>query len=135
MNDAYAAGFFDGEGCVHIARNIRVILSGCFRPGLLDGFAERWGGRVTRAVWSQSSRRPGVRWEITGLKAAAFLKDVCPYLIEKRDQATLALEYQGLKASLNVRGGKGYSPAEREQFLAIEARIRAMKKPVHDYAL
>ena len=136
MNLHYAAGFFDGEGCVHIARNVRVVISGCFKPGLLDKFAARWGGRVVLARWSDASRsRPGVRWEITGQKAAAFLTDVLPYLVERRDQARLALKLHVIKRRLNVRGGKGYTQAQRDVFASISKEVRRLKKIHHDYGL
>lgn len=133
LDERYAAGFFDGEGCVHIARNVRVILAGCFCPGLLDQFAQRWGGTVRRASWSNRSRRPGVRWEITGTAAVSFLRDVADHLIEKREQALAAIEYQSYKASTGVRGGKGYTQEQKVRIREMEQRLREMKKPVHAY--
>lgn len=133
IDERYAAGFFDGEGCIHIARNVRVIISGCFRPGLLDMFAARWGGKVLPAVWSNTKHRPGVRWEITGDKSHKFLQDVLPYLIEKKEQAFLGLKYRDLKRSFNVRGGKGYSEEQREQILNLEALVRQQKYMPHVY--
>ena len=134
IDERYAAGFFDGEGCIHIARNVRVILSGCFVPGLLERFVERWGGKVSSAVWSKNTCRPGVRWEITGPKAARFLDDVFPHLIEKRKQAELAREYLAYKQSLNVRGGKGYSGEQRIRILDLEIQVRKEKHIEHHYS-
>ncbi len=133
MELAYFAGFFDGEGCVHIARNIRVVISGCFHPGLLEQFSDKWGGRVTLSSWSGKNCRPGVRWEITGTKAGQFLDDVLPYLYEKQEQARLALQYQARKRALAIRGGKGYSAVQRSEFADMEFQIRQMKKVVHRY--
>ena len=127
----WAAGFFDGEGCVHIARNIRVIISGCFRPGLLDQFLKRWGGqKLTKVSSRKGNQRPGIRWEITGLKAANFLTDVEPYLYEKKAQAQLALKFDNLKRQWNIRGGKGYSHEQRTLLKSITDDIRVLKKVV-----
>jgi len=133
IDERYAAGFFDGEGCIHIARNVRVIISGCFHPGLLDLFSERWGGRVTAQRNAKKNQRSGVRWEITGKRTETFLSDLLPYLIEKKEQAELALHYQRKKIALNVRGGKGYSDSQRAYFKEVEVKLRSMKQTEYTY--
>jgi hypothetical protein len=70
---------------------------------------------------------------VTGPKAAAFLVEVLDLLVEKKDQAILALQFHTLKQSRNVRGGKGYTTEQRQTFQAISLEIRQMKKISHTY--
>lgn len=131
----YAAGFFDGEGCIHIARTIRVILGGCFQPDLLKRFSIRWGGAPVAQLYKRKGKaRPTVRWELTGSKAAAFLNDVLPHLIEKREQAEVALRYYNYQTSLKVRGGKGYTSDQRLLLDTLAKELKGLKRELHWYS-
>lgn len=133
IDERYVAGFFDGEGCIHIARNLRTVLAGCFVPGLLESISVRWGGNVTTYTSPKKNCRKIRRWEICGNRATEFLKCILPYLIEKREQAVLGITYQELKRSLGLKGGKGHMIEHKKLFAEMEASLRAMKKRVHSY--
>jgi hypothetical protein len=94
---AYAAGFFDGEGCVQIyMRGDSSRTKNCLRVALsvsgtdtrpLAWLQERWGGNI-RIDESQvgvdrrgiTSRKPLARWIVWALEGEAFARDILPYL-------------------------------------------------------
>lgn len=113
---AYAAGFFDGEGSIDIRFSItsrgakkyeRFHLRVCVvqidrRP--LDWLCERWGGSVSKR------KNGGLHtWVLSTASAAKFLSDVLPFLIVKRDEAQIAMEFQRTMRSgmVNTAGSKG----------------------------
>lgn len=140
MTLEYAAGFFDGEGCVRLVHNITVIISGCFRVETLQGFVDRWGGTVRRQRRSKADierkkrNRPGIRWEVTGPKALAFLTDIYPYLGEKKDQAEVAMAFAEYKQSSGMCMGIAFTNEQRGVLVSMHRKISALKKPVHDYS-
>lgn len=79
--------------------------------------------------------RSGWRWEITGLKAAIMLKNIMPYLIDKKSQAEIAVEYDRIKRAINCRGGKGHTAENRKIFFDMEERITKLKKVHHSATL
>lgn len=97
---AYAAGFFDGEGCVRIIRpthNQRWALRVQFsqtNPGPLHWLSARWGGAVCGPYQPKGQRRPVWRWTLYGQRATKFLEDTHPWLKCKQGEVWLALEYR-----------------------------------------
>jgi intein-encoded DNA endonuclease-like protein len=96
MNDcdrAYFAGFFDGEGCVSIARQrgrsySLIVQVSQKRLDQLERLQTEYGGRI--------SIGDAGNWVVIGLSAYNFLADIYPWLQEKRDQVELAIEYSYL---------------------------------------
>src|SRR3990167_855180 len=99
MHIAYAAGFFDGEGCVVIAKRIRkrqktpeyvvvVTISQKVREPL-EKLQEMFGGGIyenkSAKVWA---------WAIASNPACAFLKKIRRHLWVKRQQADLVIAFQ-----------------------------------------
>jgi hypothetical protein len=97
---AWAAGIIDGEGCIHIRSQVQAILavsvtqSGVEVPEMLTRLRDLYGGSITRAVYAGGNRRPSRTWSVAARKAEALLLSVLPYLVEKRDQADIALEFR-----------------------------------------
>lgn len=131
IDERYAAGFIDGEGCIRASRNIRVIVAGCFNPRILLLLQEQYGGNLCPYRAKKPKCRSGWRWEVTGKKAAKLLSDVLPHLIDKREQAEIALRYDGLRRAINCRGGKGHSAENKQQFSEMENRLRDLKRVQH----
>lgn len=102
----YFAGFFDGEGSVFINSNgidgngnqryvLRCTLSQNNRDVLLD-MQSIWGGSVTnKAHRGPLSKKDGYTWSCSVKKAKSFLTDVLPYLRVKKEEAVLALSWDG----------------------------------------
>jgi hypothetical protein len=102
----YIAGFFDGEGCISIGRpNTSLKSSGAGRywcyhlslqcaqlnPFPLALLLKHFGGRVKTT--GQAAGVPIYRWHTSGKSARAFLEQIGPHLIVKRQQAKLGLLY------------------------------------------
>jgi hypothetical protein len=120
---AYIAGFFDGEGCISAVADrrgyvsVRLNISQKFDIPLLF-IQARFGGNIRwhrGTVW---------HWEAYGDAALNMLRALLPYLMLKRPQAELAIEF------LAARNGPGqhYTPGQRKRRLALATEISALKR-------
>lgn len=98
ISPEYAAGFFDGEGCVSITRswkNGQVHLSANLvntNKQILDLFKLQFGGNVhTRQL--KPNWKPASHWFIYGYAAIEFFKFIRPFLRIKQSQVELAFEF------------------------------------------
>jgi hypothetical protein len=128
---AWAAGFFDGEGCVssgtatdrkgrHRAR-FQVIVSQAVEAPLAE-LCDRYGGTVRLVPARNPVHKDQWRWQITGLAAADFLRDILPYLRVKREVTELGLQ---LLALIHRQGWRVTDDEHAERLLlarAIKAR-------------
>src|SRR6267378_443799 len=82
----------------------------------LDVFALTFGGTVRRRPISPRSTFPSSRdgwvWCQCGHPAAATLKAMLPYLVVKRAQAEVAIDFQSVKVS---RGPASHPDFEKER--------------------
>ena len=104
---AWAAGFFDGEGCVLVELSKQKACKHGFRTVLhatvtqtslpcLELFLDRFGGKiVTNEHKTPTGRRWAVqyRWSVKNDDAIAFLKAIQPYCVVKREQVDVAVSY------------------------------------------
>jgi len=102
----YAAGFFDGEGCVYIGKNkprrdrqsaspdyrLYVKIGNTYRA-VLEQFRERWGGSIY-SYPPKANRRRMHDWAIVSNQAVAFLKDIVALLKEKQLAAKFGIQFQ-----------------------------------------
>src|SRR5690348_10748961 len=97
----YIAGFFDGEGCVRavLAKNrenaagLHVFITNTYLP-ILKHFEQRFGGTVSLRNVENPKHKTTYQWRISNRKGIKnFLEQISPFLIEKKEQALLALEY------------------------------------------
>jgi hypothetical protein len=117
----YAAGLFEGEGCVSIARERRgggvewfhlavVVKMGDREP--LDMLLEQWQGNVyaLSSPSTPANRRPMFSWQVCARQAAAFLADIRPYLLSARRQRAvdLAIAFQAQKVNAGRCATYGY---------------------------
>jgi hypothetical protein len=96
---AWAAGFFDGEGCIyaghdqnngyHIWRFIVLVSQTDPRP--LEAMRERWGGTIAFKKRGQPHHKDQWSWRITGEPASVFIAEVLPLLRVKGEVASAAL--------------------------------------------
>ncbi len=102
----YLAGIVDGEGCINIVKyhkgnryryrlQLRVINT---NKELVEWIRDRWGGWIISRE-RDSKRRTVYEWSIHNLAAGELLEDMIDYLIVKRDQANVALDF---RATLNT---------------------------------
>ena len=139
MDKAYAAGFFDGEGNVCIASNksgghdrsrlvynMRLGASQC-NPEPLYWLLDRWGGSFRQNHYGNGAGvSDGYIWQCFSLGAAAFLRDVLPYLQVKRKRAELALRFQ---ATTFQPGRRAHTPAWNVERAAMKAEMNRLNRP------
>ena len=92
---AYTAGFFDGEGCIQISSrgNLAVTVDNAdIEP--LQFFMDVFGGSITVSKCATKERKKIYRWSIIEEEAPEFLRTILPYLICKKAEATLGIEFE-----------------------------------------
>jgi len=103
----YAAGFFDGEGCVNCSTNksgspfIRTLVVNT-NTEILEMFKQRWGGDINANYKPKAHWKQAYTWRLSHNAAGVFLQDIQPFLVIKAKQCELALEF------IAMRPSKGY---------------------------
>lgn len=93
----YFAGFFDGEGCLQMRKRPsgthRLTISiNCTHLPTLEHFKNRFDGEV-RTVTTGTNKQMH-QWALNKISdCLVFLKQVEPFLIEKSEQAALAVQW------------------------------------------
>lgn len=133
----YAAGFFDGEGCVSIIQTKSAAGAVHYRLAVmitqadetpLRWFQQRFGGRSYEVAnnRSQLTNYPRTCWALhfNGQEAASLLQQIEPLLLVKREQVQNALAFIAVKAD-GPRGRK--TPADvRARLAALHTRHRQL---------
>ena len=106
---SYTAGLFDGEGSIVIGvskpnkNNTIVSPNHWLQVGItntdrriIDWLSKMYGGHISdnSHAPSRKSQRPCWQWRILSNQAIPFLKNILPYLICKKEQAIIAIEFQ-----------------------------------------
>jgi len=135
---AYAAGLFDGEGCVCVymrksgtahgrkdrALRTNLIITGTdLRP--LQWLQERWQGSVK--IWTPRPNHKAVgAWRVFSNQADIFARDIRPYLLVKAEQLDLWMEARKMMYSPGFMPG-GLPEDEVAARRALVAKVSAMK--------
>jgi len=110
----YLAGLFDGEGCVGLyntrtkidrrAAHYQLLVRVTQKvPYAVEMLLEVFGGRVyTLSDVGPSKPGPYFSWRAVGQKAENALRELLPYLMEKKSQAELAIEFQEFRREQNI---------------------------------
>lgn len=138
----YLAGIIDGEGSIHIRYK---------KPDLSYpvGDRRRWGAWACRITvnntnadlieWLQEKfpahrvayaiknpkHKPLHEWRILGKKAAPVLEAALPYLVIKRRQAEIALEFI---STMGTTGRRGHESPVHARRLELEAEITELNR-------
>ena len=124
---AWAAGFFDGEGCVILRKvkntyAVRIAVSQV-NPTPIKRFKDMFGGHISY----QKSKNPNWsaqwKWEQDSKSASETLRLLQPYLCVKHDVVALALEFQKLK-----RKGRRASATEIELEESFKSKISILNR-------
>lgn len=110
---AYIAGFFDGEGCIRIKRAsqggnsyyIWVAITNSNKQ-ILDAVKQIFGGTVRQA--ERTVNKTIYHYLITSSEAIDMLRILRAFLIEKGQQAKMAIEFHENKEGLNPESKKQY---------------------------
>lgn len=133
----YSAGFFDGEGCISIAKNGSLSI-GIVNTGLpaLKKVQGCLGGVIQSRV--QKVNKAQFVWRLYGEAALLALLKLIPYLIDKRDQALIAQEWMSLRdtfATSQIPGRRGrVADSRRADALEYSRNILSKLKRV-DYVI
>ena len=109
---AYIAGIIDGEGCIGIhkcpdkrgvSRLHYLYLCTSNNNPLLHEFMQlRLGGNISKRQ-QQSNWNPNYKWFVRSKKAENVLRMVLPYLLLKKEQAKISIEFSEVKSSTQGR--------------------------------
>jgi hypothetical protein len=124
---AWAAGVLDGEGSIQISRQnlghtlqVSVGQSGNDGPpAMLLRLRQMYNGHIhenrsTRTT-TDAVRKPHYVWQVVARQAEAFLREVLPYLVAKKAQAEIAIEYRERAVGrLKFDEAAGYRQALKE---------------------
>jgi hypothetical protein len=144
MDDAYAAGLFDGEGYVrcavwhkpnstHVRYQVIAGIGVTYRP-VIEALQEKYGGSLNenRHDLRNPNNRIQFTWHIASQTAAAFFRLVLPHLIIKREQVELALRLQeSIDAHPRLANQYKVHPDRdriREERALLAAEIKRLKK-------
>lgn len=126
---AYTAGFFDGEGCVNIARYLKrgrpyhtlaiIFTNTDFQ--VLEWLQHRWGGNIYKPTQLDARRRPYGHLRFSAGPARPLLQAMLPYLIIKKSQVEIALEFIDSRSANH--GGRQGDPVATAKRGALAARM------------
>jgi hypothetical protein len=110
---AYAAGFFDGEGCIGIWRmgnssfTLVLNVTGTNQAAIM-WWKMKFGGRIVRVCNSHEDvrRADSWKWFCESKKAKEMLEALLPYLKLKKSEAEIGLEFQQHKDSYNASAAR-----------------------------
>ena len=132
--NAYYAGFFDGEGSVSICRHyenkktlVTIVSISQVDPRPLHRLKEKYGGSLmllkNKPAKAGGTSKPIWRWQVSNRQIEPFLQDIYPYLVVKKDEVELALS---IRKTMRVKKEQGFWRKTPED-VAVE-RERVYKK-------
>lgn len=138
---AWAAGFFDGEGCVMVEMSKEKACLHGFRTSLhvtvtqtslpcLQLFLDKFGGSIsTSENKTPNGRRWAVqyRWVARNELALDFLTQIEPYVVVKKEQVKAALKYP-MRSPDGRKYGNSSNPIPDD---VMQARV-ALRKMLQD---
>jgi len=135
---AYTAGIIDGEGCLSIHKthdkrglDIRerytnkLIVVSTDKP-MVDFLKENFGGGISFKKSKNINHLNQYAWQIGGKKAIEIVKLVYPYLIIKKRQADVFIEYEKTIVTSQYR----MTDEIREMRIKLFNRIKSYKNPI-----
>lgn len=97
---SYLAGYFDGEGCIHISKiGARVVaIKSCY-PKVVQRFYKIYGGWCKKLPNKSKTKiwRHFYYFRIYGDEALYVVHSLFPFLREKKEQARLFIKYSSSK--------------------------------------
>lgn len=128
---AYFAGLFDGEGCVRLSTRRSPVLKVSIvntdaRP--LRHLHRQFGGSITEHTWGARHGRPWRRsyeWQVAAGIARSFLRWIAPYVLIKREQVDIALEFLATRRA--DRSTKRLTPEEQALYEGFRLALQTAK--------
>lgn len=134
---AWAAGFIEADGCIHLShyestRATRVdviVVQKDRRP--IDRLQRIFDDHSTVGVVHRRGRQY-YRVSFSGERAAKVLSAILPYLDHKREQAEIGIRLYGLVRAYHGRRGRGVKVSADEMRQRFDLIQRARSLPVFD---
>lgn len=137
---AYTAGMLGGEGSIIISsskrnystttHSLRVVICNTQRT-LMDWLLRHYGGHVHPLRRIPDKQRPNEKvvwtWGKAGIEAGEFLKPLMPYLLLKRKQVELAIEFSGL-VRVKGKGTRNLTSEEWANRERLKQAVSALNK-------
>lgn len=106
---AYAAGFLDGEGAIMVVSRERKHVTGYeLKVSVtqadrtpLEFLKVHFGGNINTAGRRRIEGYIPLKWVVSNAAALSFLRDVLPFLILKKKEAEIALDWPSVNEYLN----------------------------------
>uniref|UniRef100_A0A6M3J479 Putative homing endonuclease n=1 Tax=viral metagenome TaxID=1070528 RepID=A0A6M3J479_9ZZZZ len=127
----YTAGFVDGEGCIRIDKSypkkrsihykLQIIVVNT-NLEILTLFKEQFGGHLYRRI---HKGREAYYWSMYCQDAEEFVKVILPFLVIKKPQAELALQFQESKKMGKPTPSR---PLDQDELDLREAYYQQMKE-------
>ena len=145
----YAAGFFDGEGCVIIHLRKAILPRGVTRQYMvrvhvtntnaevIRWFKDTFGGNISTQP-PRPRRRRAWKWNAASRMCEAFLIGVRPHLKIKAAEADCALELQARISATKKRPHPGFwgqpsiEPEELDRREALRVRLLELRDPHYE---
>lgn len=129
----WAAGFIDGEGSLSLSRSKSqsspaVKIEACqINPKPLEDLQKLFGGKVY--YWKANNGRKICEWTIQGYNAFLTAQKIYPYLVVKKQEADLLIDYMKLpwRSLRKVCGGTWIKRTDEEK-LADKIYAEAMQQ-------
>ncbi len=113
----YLAGVVDGEGCLLWDGGTRLVVNNTFPP-MLEELQEAFGGTISQmGSKKEAHHRTCFQWRLSGENARAAIRQLIPYLVEKKPQAQLLLLIWELR---KVPGSANYLNQELKRLKRID---------------
>jgi len=136
----YIAGFFDGEGSIGIYYRQRTKDRFHLRTQLTNNknkdaqrlmtyLMNKFGGNLSEQI--TLSGRVKYNWQLNSDRAIYFLRKIEPYLIFKKDQAIIAINWQEQRPPL-VRDKKGRIQTKRKRTVEFDIKVSRLIKALKE---
>lgn len=142
----YLAGFFDGEGCIKISRS-HTTVSGSPRYNLsikvgninqevIKAFGDRWGGKyyILPESVKRGNRQIFYEWFANSKVSKIVLNEMFPYLIVKKIEAKVALDFQKNKEKIFAghHSRRYYTKEEVASIASYRDKLCSLRKAGHN---
>lgn len=132
----YIAGFFDGEGSIGIYYRQRTKDRFHLRTQLTNNknkkaqklmtyLMDKFGGNLSEQVTLSGNIK--YNWQLNSDKAVYFLKKIESYLILKKDQATIAINWQEQRPK-PIRDNRGRIQVKRRRTVDFDVKVSRLAK-------
>ena len=129
---AYAAGVLDSDGCITLTtgRPIPRIVVANTKEVLPNWFYGQLGGHIRKQDARNLRWKTTWYWILQGDPAVEFLMQVRQWLILKREQANVVIQYWAETRKLREHVGRGHprSPELRTIDTELSARIHSLNR-------